>query len=99
MLRELLETVIEIFGIDFHMLNASHRVDGQNLSVFHACNLSHHLRAVFNAAPLLENQRHILTLRQLYAAKMQDLAPQKHISDRDAKSTRRRGFASGTMRG
>src|SRR3954468_18425030 len=56
MLREFLETLIEIFGIDFHMLNASHRIDGQNLSVFHACNLFHHLRAAFHATPLLKNQ-------------------------------------------
>ena len=80
MLREFLETLIEISGIDFHVLNASHRIDGQNLSVFHACNLFHHLRAVFSATPLLENQRHILTLRQLHAAKMQNLrAPEAHF--------------------
>jgi hypothetical protein len=34
--REYLETVIEIRGIDFYVLYASHRVNGQNSSVFYA---------------------------------------------------------------
>ena len=35
---------------------------------------------MLSATPLLENQRHILTLRQLYAAKMQDLCtPEAHF--------------------
>src|ERR1700721_3078144 len=51
MLRKFLKTLIEIRRIDLHMLNASHRVDGQNFSAFHSPNLSHHLRAMFGAAP------------------------------------------------
>ena len=80
MLREFLKTLIEIRRIDLHMLNAGHRVDGQNLSAFHARNLFHHLRAVFSAAPFFQDQRHILALCQLHAAKMQNLgAPKTHF--------------------
>src|SRR3954454_6501056 len=63
MLCKLFETIIEIFAIDFHMLNASDRVDGQDLSSFHTCNLFHHFRTALKAAPLSENQKYILTLR------------------------------------
>src|SRR6266702_4209760 len=83
MLREFLKTLIEIRRIDLHMLNASHRVDGQYFSAFHSHNLFHHLRAVFSAAPLFQNQTHILAFCQLH----------------DAKSSRRNGLEFATMRG
>ena len=80
MLREFLKALIEISRIDLHMLNASHRVDGQNFSVFHPHNLSHHLRAVFSATQFFQDQRNVLALCQLHTAKVQDLgAPKTHF--------------------
>src|SRR4051812_6119622 len=65
------------------MLNARHRVNSQYLPAFHLCNLLHHLRTMFAAPPLLEYQRHILTLRELDASNVQDLcAPETHFGER-----------------
>src|ERR1700730_8265588 len=99
MLREFLKTLIEIRRIDLHMLNASHRVDGQNFSAFHSHNLFHHLRAVFSATPFFKTKGTFWLCASSTLRKCKTLAPQKHISDNDAKSSWRKGFEFATMRG
>ena len=80
MLREFLETLIEIRGsistCSMRAIELTARTFPFSMPVTSFITL----RAVFSAAPLLEHQRHILILRQLYAAKMQDLgAPEAHF--------------------
>jgi len=79
----------------------SHRVDGQDLSVFHSDYLFHHFLAVDQLRRIsLLIQRYMLALGRFHAAKCTTGGAQKHISDSVAEIQLTQGcMHSATMRG